>query len=135
MPTADVSSYLARQPPATRKVLNVVRATLKKALPDATESIGYGILCYRLDGRPVIYLGGWAAHFSLYPAGDVGEVLGPRITQYAASKGTLKFPLAQPPPLRLIQRIATLRAKEVRARSTRPRGAKGAVLTRRQRQP
>ena len=66
-----VDEYLATMPDASRKVLNEVRAIIRRALPDAEEVISYQIPAYKRDGVAVIYFAGWKQHFSLYPVGEV----------------------------------------------------------------
>jgi len=127
MPKADfksVDQYIAAQPEAARGALERVRSAVRKALPGSEESISYQIPAYKLDGKAVIYFAGWKEHFSLYPAGDaVLAALGDDLAPYEISKGTIRFPLSQPVPVKLIERIAKLRAKEVAER--RKPGAAG----------
>lgn len=113
-----VEDYLAAQPPATRKILEKVRAAIRKAMPGAAETISYNILAYKIDGRAVLYLAGWKEHLSIYP---VGAAFGDEIKPYIAGKGTLKFPLCAKIPVSLIARIAKFRAAEAQAkRSAKP---------------
>jgi uncharacterized protein YdhG (YjbR/CyaY superfamily) len=112
---ATVAAYIAAQPPEVRPVLERLRAIIRKAVPEAEEVISYQIPAYKLEGRPVVYFAGWKSHVSLYPAtGRVASEMADEIAPYRASKGTLKFPLGKPIPVRLIGRIAKLRAEEVR---------------------
>jgi uncharacterized protein YdhG (YjbR/CyaY superfamily) len=109
----SVDAYIAAQPAAVRLVLERIRAIIRKALPDAEEVISYQIPAYKLGGRTVIYVAGWKAHVSLYPAtGRVATELTVEIAPYKASKGTLRFPLDTPIPARLVTRIVKLRAEE-----------------------
>lgn len=116
--TLTVERYLAAQPPATRAVLERVRAAIRTAVPEADECISYQIPAYKLPGGTVIHFAGWKAHFSLYPASALvvatfKDELGGR----DMSKGTIRFPLDEKVPVGLIGRIARLRAKEVQARA------------------
>jgi uncharacterized protein YdhG (YjbR/CyaY superfamily) len=57
MPRSDyqsVDDYISAQPVPARPVLERVRATIRKALPGATEVISYQIPIYKLDGRMVL---------------------------------------------------------------------------------
>lgn len=110
----SVDDYVAAQPSALTPILERVRATLRKALPDADEVISYQIPAYRLPGGMVIFFAGWKSHYSVYPAtAGVLEGLRAELEGYAMSKGTIRFPLTQPVPVRLLTRIAKIRAKEV----------------------
>ena len=111
---ASVAEYLAAQPPAARAVLRRVRSIICKALPGAAETISYQIPTYKRHGRAVIYFAGWKQHYSLYPAGErIVAALEGALAGYQVSKGTIRFPLSEPVPVRLIERIVRLRAKEV----------------------
>ena len=109
----SVDDYLAAQPEAARITLERVRSAILKAVPDAEESISYNMPTYKRSGAVVIYFAGWKRHFSLYPAGDrlVAEFR-EELAPYEIEKGTIRFPLSAPAPVKLIGRIAKFRAKE-----------------------
>ena len=120
-----VDDYLAVLPRPTRVVLGRVRSTIRKALPGAEEAISYGIPVYKLHGRNVVYFAGWKEHYSLYPLNKrIEAAFANELARYEISgKGTVRFPLAQPVPVRLIQRIANFRAREVAAAAAARRPA------------
>ena len=110
----SVDEYIASQPRAARAVLQRVRSTIRKAVPKAEEVISYKIPTYKLRGRPVLYFAGWTQHYSLYPCTDrVVAAFKDDLALYEVGKGTIRFPLFEPVPVKLIQGIAKLRAKEV----------------------
>jgi uncharacterized protein YdhG (YjbR/CyaY superfamily) len=114
----SVDAYIAAQPEEVQGILERVRGIIRKALPAVEEVISYQIPAYRVPGGPVIYFAGWRRHYSLYPATTlVVETLQDELAPYEQSKGTIRFPLSQPVPVRLIARIAKLRAKEVAERA------------------
>jgi uncharacterized protein YdhG (YjbR/CyaY superfamily) len=114
---ASVDEYIAAQSGAVQLVLRRVRNAIRQAVPRADETISYGIPTYKLDGRAVIYFAGWSEHYSIYPTTSrLSEALGSELAPYQAGKGTLRFALADPVPVRLIARIAKLRAQEVAQR-------------------
>ena len=109
----SVDEYLATQPAAVRAVLERVRGAIRRALPKAEEAISYQIPAYKVDGAVALYFAGWKEHVSLYPvSAAMIAAFADEIAPYVASKGTLRFPLSSPVPLRLIGRIAKLRAEE-----------------------
>jgi uncharacterized protein YdhG (YjbR/CyaY superfamily) len=109
----SVDEYIATQPEDVRPVLERVRRIIRKAVPGSEEVISYQIPACKLHGQAVLYFAGWKQHFSLYPASaGVAAELKDEIEPYKAAKGTLRFPLAQPVPAKLIERIAKIRAKE-----------------------
>jgi uncharacterized protein YdhG (YjbR/CyaY superfamily) len=113
----SVDDYIASQPEAVRSVLERVRSTIRKAVPGVDEVISYGMPTYKLRGAPVLHFAGWKRHYSLYPAnGRVVAAFEADLAPYEISKGTIRFPLSEPVPARLIARIAKFRAKEVAER-------------------
>jgi uncharacterized protein YdhG (YjbR/CyaY superfamily) len=114
----SVDEYIATQPKNMQAILQRVRSTIRKAVPGAEEVISYQIPAYKLHGGPVIYFAGWKQHYSLYPATeDLVEALMDDLEPYKVSKGTIRFPLSQPVPVKLIERIARFRAKEADERA------------------
>jgi uncharacterized protein YdhG (YjbR/CyaY superfamily) len=120
MPNAkskDVDRYIAEKPVSAQIVLKKVRGTIRKALPQAEEVISYKIPAYRLHGGIVLFFAGWKQHYSLYPAGErLVAAFKDELAPYKISKGTIRFPLSEPVPIRLIQRIAKFRTKEAAER-------------------
>ena len=125
-----VDEYIASQPETAQPVLERVRSTIRKAVPEAEEVISYKIPTYKLRGFPVLYLAGWKRHYSLYPAtARVVKAFKDDFAPYEVSKGTIRFPLSEPVPVKLIGRIAKFRAKEAarreKAKSAAPKNRQG----------
>jgi len=64
----SVDDYIAAQPEPMRPKLEKVRDTIRKAVPDAVEGIGYAMPGYKLHGKPLLYFAGFAQHYSLFAA-------------------------------------------------------------------
>lgn len=110
----SVDEYIAAQTEAVRPILERVRSTIRKAMAGAEEVISYQIPAYKLPGGPVLYFAGWKQHYSLYPVtGPVLAAFKQDLAPYQVSKGTIRFPLSEPVPVKLIERIAKFRANEV----------------------
>ncbi len=110
----SVDAYIAAQPEAGQSALKRVRRIIRKAVPKAAEVIAYKIPTYKLHGSAVLYFAGWKKHYSLYPATDkLVAALKRDLAPYEVNKGTIRFPLSEPVPKDLIERIAKFRAAEV----------------------
>jgi uncharacterized protein YdhG (YjbR/CyaY superfamily) len=110
----SVDDYLAAQPEPSQKKLARVRNAIRKAIPGAEEVISYQIPTYKLRNRAVLYFAAWKQHYSLYPAKEsVVKAYQQQLARYEVKKSTIRFPLSQPVPVKLIQAIAKFRAKEV----------------------
>jgi uncharacterized protein YdhG (YjbR/CyaY superfamily) len=110
----SVDDYIAGFPPPTRRALERVRTAIRRALPGSEEAISYGIGAFRLRGRIVIYFAGFNEHYSIYPSTKRLEAaFKQQLAPYETSgRGTIRFPLSEPVPARLIADIAKFRAKE-----------------------
>src|ERR1700693_1036034 len=107
----SVDEYIAAQPEAVRPKLDQVRAAIRRAVPQAVEGIGYRMPGYKLRGKPMLYFAGFKEHYSLFAAsGTFFAALEDELKGYELRKGTVHFPLSKPVPVKLIGRIANLRA-------------------------
>ena len=122
---ASVDEYIASQPKTSQRVLERVRRIIRKAVPNAEETISYGIPTYKLDGRYVLYFAGWKQHYSVYPSTDrlIAAFKNDLAPYEVSGKGTIRFPLSEPIPVKLIEGIAKFRAREVVERQNAGRTA------------
>jgi uncharacterized protein YdhG (YjbR/CyaY superfamily) len=117
----SVDEYMAAQPDAVRSKLLQVRAAIRKAVPEALEGIGYRMPGYKLHGKPMLYFAGFKDHYSLFAAsGTFFAALEDELRAYHLGKGTVHFPLTKPVPVKLISRIAKLRAAGIAATAKEP---------------
>lgn len=114
----SIDEYIATKPKATQTTLKRVRAIIRKAVPGAVEAISYQIPAYKVDGKTALFFAGWKEHYALYPAtGGLIEAFKEELAAYEVSKGTIRFPLTEPIPVKLIAGIARFRAEEAAARA------------------
>lgn len=103
---ASIDEYIAAFPPATREVLQQLRAVIKAAVPEAVEGISYAIPVFDLGGRHLVFLAGYEKHVGLYPVMPaVAAALGEELRPYRHGKASLRFPLGRPLPADLIARV------------------------------
>ncbi len=113
----SVDEYIASFPPATQKVLEEIRVLIKSLAPDAKSKISYQIACFELNGRNLAHFAGWKRHVSLYPVPAGSEAFQREIKPYVDGKGTLKFPLDEPIPFKLIEKVVKLHVAENKKKS------------------
>lgn len=104
----SIDEYIAACPPDSQEYLREIRRLIRRLVPDAKEKISYQIACFELNGRNLIHFAGWKRHVSLYPIPAGSEAFEHQIKPYVDGKGTLKFPLDEPLPLKLIERVVKL---------------------------
>ncbi|HLJ33368.1 MAG TPA: DUF1801 domain-containing protein [Ktedonobacteraceae bacterium] len=102
-----IDEYISTFPEDTQVILEKVRQTIRKAAPEAVETISYNIPAFDQNGRHLVFFAGWKHHISLYPIPAGDEAFQQQLSQYKRAKGTIQFPLYKPIPYDLIEKIVT----------------------------
>jgi uncharacterized protein YdhG (YjbR/CyaY superfamily) len=104
----SIDEYISACPEETHERLQAIRAEIKRLAPEAKEKISYQIAAFELNGKNLIHFAGWKKHISLYPIPGGDEAFEEEVSKYADGKGTVKFPLDEPMPMKLITKIIKL---------------------------
>ena len=107
----DIDSYISKFPADVQAILQKVRETIRHAAPDAKETISYMMPAFKQHGI-LVYFAAWKKHIGMYPPISGNKTLEKAIARYAGPKGNLQFPLDEPIPYDLIERIVKLRVKQ-----------------------
>ncbi len=107
----DIDGYIAQFPSDVQAILQKVRTTIAGAAPEARETISYAMPAFRQHGI-LVFFAAWEKHIGLYPPISGDKTIEKAIARYAGPKGNLQFPLDEPIPYSLIQRIVKLRVKQ-----------------------
>jgi uncharacterized protein YdhG (YjbR/CyaY superfamily) len=108
-----VDEYLAASTDQTRPILELIRSTVRMAVPDATECISYQMPALRLQ-KVFFYYGAFKHHIGIYPPVKGSTKLEAELERFRGPKGNLIFPLNKPIPYALIERVAETLAAEHR---------------------
>ena len=109
-----VDEYIDSLPDKTKEELTKLRNKIKELVPDAVESMSYGMPGYKFNGKPLVYFAGWKDHIGFYPTPNGMEQFDKELAPYKTGKGTAQFPLDKPLPLDLITRIVKYRKEETK---------------------
>ena len=109
----DIDEYIARFPLNIQEILEQIRVTIKKIVPEGEETISYGIPTFNLNGTYLIYFAAYKNHIGFYPVPDAIDQVDKDFASYKTSgKGTIQFPLNKPMPLNLITKLVKFKVKE-----------------------
>jgi len=111
-PTApkDIDEYIAGFPNDVQEILDKIRMTIRKAAPDAEETIKYQMPTFTLNGN-LVHFGAFKKHIGFYPAPRGIETFKDELSVYEGAKGSVRFPLDKPIPFDLISKIVKFRVK------------------------
>jgi uncharacterized protein YdhG (YjbR/CyaY superfamily) len=105
---ASINAYLQRLPDVQRAALMKVRAQIRAAAPGAEEYFGYGMIGFKWQGHPLLYIGAASKHCALYGARTEGA-LAEQLAGFKQSKGSIQFTPDKPIPARLVTQIVRAR--------------------------
>lgn len=106
-----VAEYIGSFPPETQTILQEIRQVIKKNAPEAEESIGYGMPAYKLNKKPLVYFAAFKNHIGFYATPTGHEAFAEELSKYKQGKGSVQFPINEPMPLGLIERIVKFRVE------------------------
>jgi uncharacterized protein YdhG (YjbR/CyaY superfamily) len=106
-----IDDYIKRFPETTRKLLEQIRTAIRKAAPEATEKISYGIPTFYCHGN-LVHFAAFKNHIGFFPTPSAIEAFQKELKAYKTSKGTVQLPMTDPLPLKLIERMVKFRVKE-----------------------
>ena len=106
-----IDEYIATFPEDTQKILTEIRETIKAAAPDAEEKISYQMPTFYLNGN-LIHFAAFKNHIGIYPTPSGTEAFKEEISRYQGAKGSIRLPIDEPMPLKLITKIVKFRVAE-----------------------
>jgi uncharacterized protein YdhG (YjbR/CyaY superfamily) len=106
-----VKTYFDGFAPEVQERLHQIRNLVFSLVPDAEEDIKYGIPTFIYHGN-LMHYAAFKHHIGFYPVPSGMEAFKEELKSYKQGKGSVQFPLTQPLPLELIERIARFRIAE-----------------------
>src|SRR5512145_3363356 len=106
---SNVDEYIRGFPEEVQVILEQVRSVIRHSAPDAAESISYGMPAYKIKGKPLVYFAGYEKHIGFYATPTGHEAFAAELSKYKQGKGSVQFPIDEPMPLDLIERITKFR--------------------------
>lgn len=108
----SVDEYITTFPSEVQLLLEKVRHIITEKAPKAIESISYGMPAYKTNGKPLVYFAGYKNHIGFYATPTGHAEFANELSKFKQGKGSVQFPLDEPIPYELIERIVVFRVKE-----------------------
>lgn len=107
-----VDAYINQFKGEVRDRLLGMREMVGESVPDAVESLSYGLVAYKMNNKPLVYFGGYEKHVGFYATPNGHDAFKDDFSKYKQGKGSVQFPLDQPLPVDLIKRVIAYRAAQ-----------------------
>lgn len=114
MAVQDVDAYLAGVPEPQRTTLTSIRASLVRLLPEAEQTISYGVPTFKVQGKGVAGFASFAKHCGYMPmSGSVTATISDQLEGYSVTKGSVRFPVDAPLPEPIVKALVDARLAEL----------------------
>ena len=110
---STIDEYIKNFPPNVQIILEKMRQTILKSASGAVEAISYQMPAFKLNGKALVYFAAFEKHIGFYPIPSGIEAFKKGLSQYKQGKGSVQFPLDEPMPYDLVEKIVKYRVKEV----------------------
>ncbi len=109
----SIDEYILGFQPEVAEKLIKIRILIRENVPEASESIAYGMPAFKLFGKPLVYFAGFENHIGLYALPAAHKKFEKQLSDYKPGRGSVQFPHNKPMPYDLIERILKFRIEEV----------------------
>ena len=113
----EIETYIQQFPDNVQEILRNIRTLIKDNAPEAEESFAYGMPAYKTHKKPLVYFAAFKNHIGFYATPSGHDEFQAELSKYKQGKGSVQFPLDQPMPYQLMERIVKFRVSENSARS------------------
>jgi len=107
----SVDDYIASFPEDVQQKMKELREAIQASAPGVQEKISYDMPTFTLNGK-LVYFAGFKNHIGIYGASSAVKEFGDELSRYAGEKGSLRFSLDKPLPLKLISKVVKFRVAE-----------------------
>lgn len=111
-----IDKHLRRFSGAQLETLQHLRETVLSIVPQAKESISYGMPAFEIDGKVIAGFDGFKKHCSYFPhSGSILEGIEGIPEWCEVRKGTLRFPIGKKLPKALVRKLISARRAQIRS--------------------
>jgi uncharacterized protein YdhG (YjbR/CyaY superfamily) len=110
----DIDRYLATLDEPKRSTLEALRMSILEIVPEAEQTISYGMPAFRVSGKTVAGFAAFKNHLSYLPhSGSVLSEVDDDLAGYERSKGALRFAIDEPLPKPLVRKLVITRMRQL----------------------
>jgi len=118
MSAAEIDEYLDGLDDPKRSTLRQLRRDILAVVPDAEQCISYAAPAFKVAGKTIAGFAAFKHHLSYLPhSGSVFPELAEELAGYAKSVGALRFPVDEPLPPALVERLIGVRLRQAFAQT------------------
>ncbi len=108
----EIETYIKQFPDNVQEILQNLRKLVKNNAPQAEEIFSYGMPAYKTNKKPLVYFAAFKNHIGFYATPSGHSEFKNELSKYKQGKGSVQFPLNNPIPYKLIERIVQFRVTE-----------------------
>lgn len=108
----NIEEYINSFPVDIQEKLTTLRNMIKEVVPNADETISYGMPTFKLKTN-LVHFAAFKNHIGFYPTPSAIMAFKEKLISFKTSKGAIQFPINDPLPLELIKEIVLFRIKEL----------------------
>lgn len=108
----EIETYIQQFPDSVQEILRNIRKLVKDNAPEAEESFAYKMPAYKTNKKPLVYFAAFKNHIGFYATPSGHSEFQDELSKYKQGKGSVQFPLDQPIPYKLIEKIVKFRVTE-----------------------
>jgi len=113
MSASEIDDYLLRLDEPKRSTLNRLRRDILAVVPDAEQCFSYAVPGFKIAGKTIAGFAAFKNHLSYLPhSGSVFPELAEELADYEKSSGSLRFPVDQPLPPELVEKLIRVRLRQ-----------------------
>ena len=105
----SADEYILSQPEQSRASLELIRQTVRLAVPDAQEAISYQMPAFKFHGMLCFYAV-FKDHYSLFVSPEIHKAFVDELKGFKTTKSAIHFPFDRPVPVELIVQIVRFAA-------------------------
>lgn len=108
----EIEKYIQQFPDNVQEILVKIRKLIKETAPEAEELISYGMPGYKTNKKPLVYFAAFKNHIGFYATPQGHSEFKDELSKYKQGKGSVQFPLNQPIPYDLIEKMVKFKLAE-----------------------